>query len=114
MSIRLESCFAVALYMPYCLDTVAKTHETTRRALVKVNIELEMTPEEFRQAMGLPDVQPFQEELMNKIKEQMEAGVEGYDALSLLKPFVSQGFDSVSSYQKMMMDLISSYGQSNS
>jgi len=81
---------------------------------VKVNIELEMTPEEFRKAMGLPDVQPFQDELMRKIREQMEAGVDGYDPLSLLKPFVSQGFDSVSSYQKMMMDLVSSYGQSSS
>ncbi|WP_027849633.1 DUF6489 family protein [Marinospirillum minutulum] len=81
---------------------------------MKVNIELEMTPEEFRKAMGLPDVQPFQDELMRKIREQMEAGVDGYDPLSLLKPFVSQGFDSVSSYQKMMMDLVSSYGQSSS
>ncbi|MDR9468770.1 DUF6489 family protein [Marinospirillum sp.] len=78
---------------------------------MKVNIELDMTPDEFRQAMGLPDVQPFQEELMNKIREQMEAGAEGYDPLSLFTPFVSQGFDSVSSYQKMMMDLMSSYGQ---
>ncbi|GLR65278.1 DUF6489 family protein [Marinospirillum insulare] len=81
---------------------------------MKVNIELEMTPEEFRKAMGLPDVQPFQDDLMRKIREQMEAGVDGYDPLSLLKPFVSQGFDSVSSYQKMMMDLVSSYGQSSS
>ncbi len=81
---------------------------------MKVNIELDMTPEEFRQAMGLPDVQPFQEELMNRIKEQMEAGVEGYDPLSLFSPFVSQGFDSVNSYQKMMMDLMTSYGQGSS
>lgn len=79
---------------------------------MKVNIELEMTPDEFRKAMGLPDVQPFQDELMRKIKEQMDAGAEGYDPLSLFKPFFSQGFDSMSSYQKMMMDLVSSYGQS--
>ena len=81
---------------------------------MKVNIELDMTPDEFRKAMGLPDVQPFQEELMNKIREQMEAGVEGYDPLSLYAPFVSQGFDSVTSYQKMMMDLMNSYSQGSS
>lgn len=80
---------------------------------MKVNVEIDMTPDEFRKAMGLPDVQPLQEQLMRKIQEQMEAGVEGYDALSLLKPFVSQSFDSVSSYQKMMMDLMSSYGKSS-
>lgn len=78
---------------------------------MKVNIELEMTPEEFRKAMGLPDVQPFQEELMRKIQEQMEAGVEGYEPLSLLAPFISQGFSSINDYQKMMLDLMSSYGQ---
>lgn len=79
---------------------------------MKVNIELDMTPEEFRKAMGLPDVQAFQEELMARIREQMEAGVEGYDALSLFKPFISQSFDSMNSYQKLMMDLLSSYNQS--
>lgn len=83
-------------------------------ALVKINVEFDITPDEFRKAMGLPDVQPFQEELMRKITEKMEAGVEGYDALSLFKPYFSQGFDSVNSYQKMMMDLMSSYGQNNS
>ncbi|WP_416886336.1 DUF6489 family protein [Marinospirillum sp.] len=80
---------------------------------MKVNVEIDMTPDEFRKAMGLPDVQPLQEELMRRIQEQMEAGVEGYDALSLLKPFVSQSFDSVNTYQKMMMDLMSSYGKSS-
>ncbi len=81
---------------------------------MKINVEFDITPEEFRKAMGLPDVQHFQEELMRKISEQMEAGVEGYDALSLIKPYFSQGFDSVNSYQKMMMDLMSSYGQNKS
>lgn len=81
---------------------------------MKINVEFDITPEEFRKAMGLPDVQPFQEELMNKIREQMEAGVEGYDPLSLLSPFVSQSFDSMGSYQKMMMDLMSNYGKSSS
>ncbi len=79
---------------------------------MKVNIDLEMTPEEFRKAMGLPDVQPLQDELMRRIQEQMEAGVEGYDPLSLLQPFISQSFSSVNSYQKMMMDLMAGYGQS--
>ncbi|OPX55802.1 hypothetical protein SAMN02745127_00959 [Oceanospirillum multiglobuliferum] len=78
---------------------------------MKVNIEVDMTPEEFRKAMGLPDVQKFQEEVMSRIQQQMEAGVEGYDPLSLMKPFVSQGFDSVETYQKMMMQMLNSYTQ---
>ena len=78
---------------------------------MKVNIEVDMTPEEFRKAMGLPDVQKFQEDLMAKIRQQMEEGVEGYEPLALMKPFISQGFDSVETYQKMMMQMLNSYTQ---
>jgi len=78
---------------------------------MKVNIEVVMTPEEYRKAMGLPDVQKFQEDLMAKIRQQMEEGVEGYEPLALMKPFISQGFDSVETYQKMMMQMLNSYTQ---
>ncbi|ODC03301.1 hypothetical protein BFW38_06815 [Terasakiispira papahanaumokuakeensis] len=81
---------------------------------MKVNIEFDMTPEEFRKAMGLPDVEGFQDELMQKIRQQMEAGVEGYDPLSLFKPFITQGFDSLSNYQKLMMQVMANYGQHSS
>ncbi|SEI56321.1 hypothetical protein SAMN05421831_104111 [Allopseudospirillum japonicum] len=76
---------------------------------MKLNVEVDMTPEEFRRAMGLPDVHLFQQELMQKIREQMEAGVDGYDPLSLFKPFITQGFDSLESYQKLMMQVLSNY-----
>lgn len=81
---------------------------------MKVNIEFDMTPEEFRKAMGLPDVEGFQDELMQKIRQQMEAGAEGYDPLSLFKPFITQGFDSLSNYQKLMMQVMANYGQHSS
>jgi len=78
---------------------------------MKVNIEVDMTPEEFRKAMGMPDVEKFQEELMTRIRQQMEEGVDGYDPLSLMKPFISQSFDSVDTYQKLMMQMLNSYTQ---
>lgn len=76
---------------------------------MKVNIEVDMTPEEFRRAMGLPDVQPFQDELIKKTMEMMEAGAEGYDPLSLLQPFITQGFDSMTNYQKIFTDMLAGY-----
>lgn len=81
---------------------------------MKVNIEVDMTPEEFRRAMGLPDVQPLQDELIKKTMEMMEAGAEGYDPLTLLQPFIAQGFDSMSSYQKVLTDMLTSYSTSSS
>ncbi|WP_158773152.1 DUF6489 family protein [Cobetia sp. L2A1] len=58
---------------------------------MKINVEFDLTPQEFRQAMGLPDVEAFQQELMERFRRQMEAGVEGYDPMSLLKPLMTPG-----------------------
>ncbi|WP_280540291.1 hypothetical protein [Chromohalobacter sp. 11-W] len=77
---------------------------------MKVHVEFDLTPAEFRQAMGLPDVEVFQQELMAHIRQQMEAGVEGYDPWSLMQPFLQQGMAqgvaSFGHYQQMLMDML--------
>ena len=52
--------------------------------IVKIDIEVDITPSEFRELMGWPDVQGFQSELFEQIREKMEAGAEGYDPQSLM------------------------------
>lgn len=81
-----------------------------RERFMKVHVEFDLTPAEFRQAMGLPDVEAFQQELMGHIRHQMEAGVEGYDPWSLMQPFLQQGMAqgvaSFGHYQQMLMDML--------
>ncbi|NIC07919.1 DUF6489 family protein [Billgrantia bachuensis] len=91
---------------------------------MKINVEFDLTPEEFRRALGLPDVEAFQQELLNRIYKQMESGVEGYDPMSLMKPFLqqgmpqdmsqglSQGLASFGTYQQMMLDMLRQAGSS--
>ncbi|QEY59752.1 hypothetical protein FXF61_11555 [Pseudomonas sp. C27(2019)] len=43
---------------------------------MKINIQMEVTPEEFRKVMGLPDVEPMQKELMAKMQEKMNTYVD--------------------------------------
>ncbi|ATJ81847.1 DUF6489 family protein [Halomonas beimenensis] len=83
---------------------------------MKINVEFDLTPEEFRRALGLPDVEAFQQELLGRIQKQMESGVEGYDPMSLMQPFLqqpmlqqglSQGLASFGNYQQMMLDMLS-------
>ncbi|MGM0535791.1 MAG: hypothetical protein ACQER5_06940 [Pseudomonadota bacterium] len=87
---------------------------------MKINVEFDLTPEEFRQALGLPDVEAFQKDLLNRIYKQMESGTEGYDPMSLMQPFLqqpglsqnlsqglSQGLSSFGNYQQMMLDMLS-------
>jgi hypothetical protein len=76
-----------------------------------MKISIDMTPEEMRKLMGWPDVQGLQEEMINKIREQMNAGAEGYDPLSLMQPFFAQSSSSTESFQKMVTGMMNAYGK---
>ncbi len=76
-----------------------------------MKISIDMTPEEIRKLMGWPDVQGLQEEMINKIREQMNAGAEGYDPLSLMQPFFAQSASSMESFQKMVAGMMHAYGK---
>lgn len=80
---------------------------------MKINIEFDMTPEEFRRAMGLPDVQEFQNEVMKGMMEKMLSGEEGYDAMTLFKPMMSESMKSMDQVQKTFMNMMTSYMTGN-
>nr|WP_298374441.1 hypothetical protein [uncultured Halomonas sp.] len=92
---------------------------------MKINVEFDLTPEEFRESLGLPNLEAFQRNMMDRIQQQMEAGVAGYDPWSLMKPFMqsgsqslnqglnqglSQGMANFGNYQQMMMDMFRQAG----
>lgn len=80
---------------------------------MKFTINIDMTPEELRRALGLPDVAVLQDEIVNRIREQMDAGAEGYDPLTLLKPYMNQGIGSMEAFQKMLFTMMSQYGRND-
>ena len=73
---------------------------------MQIKVDLDITPEEVRRLMGLPDVHGFQQELMDKIKERMLAGTEGYDPLTLFRPFMDQTVSSMEGFQKLFGSLM--------
>lgn len=77
---------------------------------MKFKIDVEITPEELRRALGLPDVAELQQEMIAKVREQMEAGVEGYDPLTLLKPYLNNGIGSMEAFQKLLFSMMNQYG----
>lgn len=90
---------------------------------MKINVEFDLTPDEFRQSLGLPDVEAFQQSLLDNIQRQMESGVEGYDPMSLMRPFLqqpmmqqglSQGLANFGTYQQMMLDMLRQAGSVHS
>ncbi len=79
-----------------------------------MKISVDISPEEMRKLLGWPDVQAVQEQAMKQILEQMSAGTEGYDPMSLMQPFFTQSASSMEQFQKTMGDLLTSFGNKNS
>ena len=75
---------------------------------MKITIEIDLTPAEFRESMGWPDVSEFQNQLMDDIREKMQAGVEGYDPMSLMRPFLMHSASTMEGFQKAMAGMMGS------
>ncbi len=73
---------------------------------MNIKIDMDITPEEMRRLMGLPDVQPFHDELIDKLREQLRSGAEGYDPLTLFKPYMSSATNSMEMFQRLMAGVI--------
>jgi uncharacterized protein DUF6489 len=52
---------------------------------MKVNVEVECTPLEARQFFGLPDVQPMQTAVMERLQQQMTSNIEKVSPEALMK-----------------------------
>jgi hypothetical protein len=52
---------------------------------MKVNIEIDCTPLEARQFMGLPDVQPMQDAMMDKLQQKMAENIDKFSPETILQ-----------------------------
>ena len=77
-------------------------------------VDVEMTPSELRQVMGLPDVASLQDEMIKKVREQMDAGAEGSDPMTLLKPYITNSVGSMESLQKLILNMMQGSVKSDS
>ena len=74
---------------------------------MKIHITMETTPAELREFLGLPEVQSLQAEMIEKIREQMRAGVEGFDPVSMMRPFIAPNLQSMEAMQRAFWDGLS-------
>jgi hypothetical protein len=52
---------------------------------MKINVEIDCTPLEARQFFGLPDVQPMQAAVMDKLQQQMMSNIEKVSPEALMQ-----------------------------
>ena len=72
---------------------------------MKITVDVDISPEEVRKLFGLPDVEAFQRQLMDDIRERMNAGVEGYDPLRVFQPYMAGTLASWEFFQKLLTQL---------
>jgi hypothetical protein len=77
---------------------------------MKVNIEMDMTPEEARAFMGLPDVAPIQKRMMEEMQARMRAAFDAGDPEGMMKAWtpvfqgMGGGAEAFQQFQKLLWD----------
>ena len=67
---------------------------------MKINVEIDCTPEEARKFLGLPDVAAMQESLMKQVESQMASALKGMDPDAMLKNWLPAGMEGLEQMQK--------------
>lgn len=69
---------------------------------MNIRFDVEITPEEMRRLMGLPDVQAFNERVMDEMMDKLKSGVDGYDPMSIFQSSVANNMDLVKQWMGVM------------
>jgi len=69
---------------------------------MNVKIDIDMSPEELRRLLGLPDVEPIQREMMEKLRKHMVERIDEYDPIKLLQPYLTGTLASWDLVQKLI------------
>src|SRR6478752_8626073 len=64
---------------------ILKRVRRIEEAEMKVNVEIDCTPLEARQFFGLPDVQPMQNAVMDKLQQQLLSNIEKVSPEALMQ-----------------------------
>lgn len=68
---------------------------------MNIRVDIEVTPEEMRRLMGLPDLEGFQRQMLDDIRDRMTRGVEGYDPMVLFQPYLRSSMAGMEFMQRL-------------
>ncbi len=69
---------------------------------MKLTMNVDCTPEEARAFLGLPDLTPVNETLVNAVKQRIEQNIELVSPEFYLKQWYSMGGQATDSFMQMM------------
>ena len=68
---------------------------------MKIKLDIDCTAEEARRFLGLPDVQPMQEALLQEVQERISANIKAMDARAMIDawmPAAVKGFEQLQQF----------------
>ena len=72
---------------------------------MKVHVEVDMTPEEARAMMGLPDIVPLQKNMMDEMQARMKAAFDTGDPEAMMRAWMPLGgAKAFEQFQKLLWD----------
>jgi hypothetical protein len=72
---------------------------------MKVHIEMEMTPQEARAMMGLPDIVPMQKQMMDEMQARMKSAFDTGDPEAMMRAWMPMGgAKAFEQFQKLLWD----------
>ena len=72
---------------------------------MKTTINIECTPAEARTFFGLPDVQPIQAAVLDRLQERMVSEIDGFSPEALVNQWLSAFPQNVERTQRLFVDL---------
>jgi Family of unknown function (DUF6489) len=69
---------------------------------MKINVEIDCTPEELRQSVGLPDLRPMQEAVLRAMQQQMLDAVARTSPEALMRSWMPLFLQTPDQMQQMM------------
>lgn len=78
---------------------------------MKINLDIDATPAELRAFFGLPDLEPLQREILDKVRSQMLASMDTLDPTTLMKTFLPVQMQGMEAMQRFFWDAFKTASQ---
>ena len=75
---------------------------------MKIKVEFELTPQEFRESLGLPNISALQDETLAMLRDRITSDVENIDVANIIEAWFTQGIAASRKVQELLVSAASS------
>ena len=77
---------------------------------MKLKLDIDCTPDEVREFLGLPQIKPLQEELLKEVQERLSANIKAMDPEAMVKTWLPATLKGFEQLQEMFLSRMGGAG----